>query len=103
MKNVEIIVDGKAYPCRPTYGAMLRFRNETGRELSEVKPGAISDLVTYLWCCVKSACAREGVAFDIALLDFADRLSPEDMERWCDIVGSPDEAAALPVEEKKSL
>ena len=42
---------GKEYPCRQTMGAMLRFKRETGREVTDMTYG-VSDLCTYLYCCV---------------------------------------------------
>ena len=51
MAKIEITVNGKAYPCRQTMGAMLRFKRESGKEVTEIK-GEVSDLCTYLWCCV---------------------------------------------------
>ena len=36
MKRIEIIVNGKAYPCSPTAGAMLRFKEQTAREVTEI-------------------------------------------------------------------
>lgn len=82
MKRIEITINGTAYPCSPTMGAMLRFKQETGREITEIDPASISDICTYLWCCVMSASKREGKTFDMALLEFADSLTPEDMMEW---------------------
>ncbi len=82
MKRIEISVNDKAYPCSPTMGAMLRFRQETGKEITEIDGGSFTDLCTYLWCCVVSASRREGKEFDMSLLDFADSLSPDDMAAW---------------------
>jgi hypothetical protein len=62
-------------------GAMLRFKNETGKEVTEID-GGLSDLCTYLYCCVVSASKREGKSFDMSLMDFADSISPEDMDSW---------------------
>lgn len=61
---------------------MLRFKQETGREITEIDPTSFSDLCTYLWCCVASAAKREGKPFDLSLMDFADSLTPEDMTKW---------------------
>lgn len=36
-------------------------------------------LAKLIYCCVKSACKREGVAFEFDLLDFADELDIESM------------------------
>ena len=81
-KYLTITVDGKEYPCRPTMGAMLRFKQETGREVTQIEPGDLSGLVTYLWCCARSACKREGVDFPLSLMDFADAIDPQDVALW---------------------
>lgn len=100
---IEVTINGKAYPCRPTMGAMLRFKKETGKEVTEIKEGSFSDLCAYLYCCVASACAADKVAFEMSLMDFADNLSPEDMKAWASQVqsdnGQPEADAG---EEKKS-
>ena len=104
MKRIEITVNGTAYPCSPTMGAMLRFRQETGKEITEIDGSSFTDLCTYLWCCVVSASKREGKEFNMSLLDFADSLSPEEMAQWNAAISSdsPGEDAAADGE-KKSL
>ena len=82
MKRIEITINGTAYPCSPTMGAMLRFKEQTGREITQIDPSSLSDLCTYLWCCVKAGAKREGKEFDLSLMDFADSLTPEDMAEW---------------------
>ena len=81
-KKFAITLDGKEYPCRPTMGAMLRFRQETGREVTQIETGDLSGLVTYLWCCARSSCKREGVDFPLSLMDFADAIDPQDVALW---------------------
>lgn len=88
MRRIEITVNGKAYPCSPTMGAMLRFKQETGREITEIKPDSFTDLCTYLWCCVMSASKREGIQFDMPLLDFADGITPDDMAEWNEAISA---------------
>lgn len=82
MKKIEIIINGKSYPCKQTMGAMLRFKQETGKEVTEIGQGDLTDLCTYLWCCVVSACKAEGVEFGMTLMDFADSLGTDEMQRW---------------------
>ena len=82
MKRIEITINGTAYPCSPTMGAMLRFKQETGREITEIDPTSFTDLCTYLWCCVASAAKREGKPFDLSLMEFADSIEPEEMAAW---------------------
>ena len=102
MKRIEITINGTAYPCSPTMGAMLRFKQETGREITEIDLTSITDLCTYLWCCVMSAAKREGKPFDLSLMDFADGINADDMAAWTEAVTAEasggDEAEA----EKKS-
>ena len=81
MAKIEITVNGKAYPCRQTMGAMLRFKRETGKEVTELN-GNLSDLCTYLWCCIASACHADGIDFDLSLMDFADNIDPATVEEW---------------------
>ncbi len=80
--KLEVVVNGVAYPCHPTMGAMLRFKKETGKEITEIKADSLSDLCTYLYCCVASASAASGKAFGMSLMEFADAMSPEDMQSW---------------------
>ena len=92
---LKITINGKEYPCRQTMGAMLRFKRETGREVTEME-GGLSDLCTYLWCCIVSACAADGVEFAMTLIDFADALSPEDLQAWAATLGAEDGANPQP-------
>ena len=82
MAKIEIRINGKAYPCRQTMGAMLRFKHKTGKDVTEISGNNVSDLCTFLWCCVASACKADGVDFDMELMDFADSISPEDLMEW---------------------
>lgn len=87
-----ITVNGKEYPCRVTMGAMLRFKRETGKDVSEIGQSDVSDLLTLLWCCVASACAGDGVSFKMGLMDFADRIDTETLTGFYTSMetGSPD-------------
>ena len=71
---------------------MLRFKRETGKEVTEIK-GDISDLCTYLWCCVASASKHDGMEFSMTLMDFADSISPEDVQAWAAVLNEGAEEA----------
>lgn len=65
-------------------GAMLRFKRETGKDVSEVH-GEVSDMVTLLWCCMMSASAADGVevAEELRALEgFADHIDAKDMNQF---------------------
>ena len=97
---LTISINGTEYECTPSMGAMLRFKQETGREITEMSPTSPSDLFTYLWCCVASAANRRKKSFELSLMDFADAIMPEDFAHWAEaITGSQAEAPAA--EEKK--
>ena len=81
-KIVRISVGGREYPCRATMGALLRFKRETGKEVSEIGAGSMSELLTYLWCCVCSACAADGVKFSLSLEQFADQCPMDAFNDW---------------------
>ncbi len=86
-QRIEITVCGKQYPCMPTMGAFLRFKQETGHDITEMQ-GDLSDLTTYLYCCASSACKREGVEFGYTLMQFADSVMPEDLVQWAAALGA---------------
>jgi len=94
MAKIEIRINGEAYPCRPTMGAMLRFKEQTGKEITEMDGNSFTELCTYLWCCIVSACKRDGKPFDLSLMDFADSIDPDDMAAWSEAV----QAEAKPAE-----
>ena len=84
----KIEINGKEYPCRVTMGAMLRFKRETGKDVSEIGEGDVSDLVTFLWCCIVSASKADGVEFGIELMDFADMLEPDTLTQFTNEMGA---------------
>lgn len=90
MGKIEITINGKAYPCRQTMGAMLRFKHETGKEVTEIK-GDLSDLCVFLWCCLVSACKADDVEFGMSLMDFADSVSPDDLSAWAEATSGKEE------------
>lgn len=97
-KKIEVTVNGVSYPCRPTMGAMLRFKKETGKEITEIKGDSFSDQCVYLYCCVASASAADGIEFRMSLMEFADALEPETMNAWAEQMQAPETGT----DEKKS-
>lgn len=80
MRSIQI--NGQDYPCRVTMGAMVRFKRESGKDVSELCQDDVSDLVLFLWCCVKSACNADSVDFAYSFEGFADALTPQDMNQF---------------------
>ena len=68
---------------RMTMGAMRRFKQETGMEVSEMTTEA-SLMVVFLFCCVASACNADGVAFDLDIDKFADGLGMDMLNEFAE-------------------
>ena len=78
--NKKIIkIAGKEYPCRITMGAMVRFKQLTGHDISKIDGTDITEVATFMWCCVKSSCVADGEEFQMNVEDFADRLDVENV------------------------
>ena len=82
MKKTKIKVGGNEYPCRVTMGAMVRFKNESGKDVSATEKTNISELVLFVYCCVKSACNADKVAFDYDFETFADLMEPDSVNSF---------------------
>lgn len=76
------MVNGIEYPCRVTMGAFLRFKGCMGKDVSKMDPSDLSELVTFMWCCVASACAADKRDFPLTLMEFADALADTDMQSF---------------------
>lgn len=85
-KNMTVTINGTEYPIRMTMGALLRFKQETGKELNEAN--GITDNATLIWCCIKSACKCEGKNFDMSLMDFADNVDGQDIQNIAAVLNS---------------
>ena len=74
MRNkIEIQIDGVSYPCTPSLGAMLRFKQETGKEANQLDNNSVTEMATFLWTCVIAGCAREKVKLPMTLLSYDER------------------------------
>lgn len=87
----KITINGTEYPCRQTMGAFLRYKRETGKEATEIK-GELSEVLTFLYCCIQSACSAENRKFDYTLTAFADAVTMEDIDRWTTAMNAEAEA-----------
>lgn len=96
MKKNVIEVGGKQVPCRLTMGAMLLFRRNMGKDVSQMQQDDIEEMLMLIWCCVVSACRADGVEFGIDFERFCDLATPQDMQRWNEALNATND------EEKKS-
>lgn len=89
---MRIRISGKEYPVRLTMGAMLRFKRETGKEVSEIGD-SLSLLTVLVWCCLQSACAADGVECTLTLDEMADRLEPSEVTRFASEISQTDDGS----------
>lgn len=97
----KITVNGVEYPCYPTMGAFLRFKTETGLDISEVKNMDTSTSFILLYCCLVSACKAEGKIFELSLMEFADSVSVEQMTEWTQVMNASEEDKGVEETKKK--
>lgn len=81
--NNRIKIEGQEYPCRMTMGAMLQFKADTGKEVTEVNGTDLSLVVFLLYACAVSSCRAEHVAFPYkSAIEMADYMAPEDLVKF---------------------
>lgn len=101
MRSIEI--DGKSYPCRVTMGALLRYRQQTGEDVSDLRADDMTGVFTFLWCCIKSASDADGVEMPFGVMEMADKVSPQQFAQWSQSVqGEPSKDEAGAEAQKKS-
>ncbi len=83
-KSARIVINvaGREVPCYPTMGAMLLFGELTGRDVSQMDFGSVTDQFTYLYCCASEASAREKQELGMTLKEFAREVAPDDLKGW---------------------
>jgi hypothetical protein len=79
---LRMAIGGKEYPCRVTMGAMIRYKRDTGVDVSALDTTDIESMVRFVWHCVMSACKADGIEFEMDFDEFADRLDPEVLNRF---------------------
>ncbi len=83
MKKSVITINGVQYPSRFTMGAMLEFKQQTGKEVTELQGNDISLAVALLFCCITSACRIDGVQFPYSTpIEMADHMDADEFANW---------------------
>lgn len=102
MKKNVITIAGVDYPSRMTMGAMMEFKELTGKELTELQGGDLSLAVTLLFCCVVSACRadRRELPFSTPK-EMADLMDADDFAAWQNAQFAAPAAHTADAEDKK--
>lgn len=82
MRTLYVTIKDHRYPVRVTMGAMLDFKRETGKDVSEMEDGDLETLLMWMWCCMRSASRADGIAFDYGFDETCDLLTPDAVASW---------------------
>ena len=89
----QITINGTTYPCRLTVGVLKRYKDQTGREMEDVKD--IFSISELLFLALQTTCKREHVSFPYAsaeeLMDDLDVLEMSGISEA--LFGKPDASA----------
>jgi hypothetical protein len=80
-----IRIKGKQYPCYMTMGAIVYFKRLAGKDISRMNPTDVEENLMVLYCVVRAASRAEGVEFDAdfgSYEDFANAITPDEMQQW---------------------
>ncbi len=81
-KHFITLTTGESFPVEISLGAMLIFKEETGREATEADMGSLSDLIKLLWAGASATSETAGIAMTYTPQQFANRLTPEELKKW---------------------
>lgn len=91
MKKIMIEVGGKEVPCRLTMGAMLLFKQNVGKDVSQMDGSDMEELLWLMWCCIVCACKADEVEFDIDFERFTCMITPDDVSKWNTAISAENE------------
>lgn len=80
---MKIRINGIEYPIRVTLGAQLLFKQETGRELSDMD--GTEDFARYIFLCCKSASIADGITFAIPFEEFVNHFDQGMIDEWTEM------------------
>ena len=87
MNKIEIA--GKSYPVRATMGALVRFRQMQGKEVSEMDENSSEDVCAYVYCILVSACNADKIDFEYDFLTFCDNVDLTTINRISQMLVDP--------------
>lgn len=77
---MPIKIKGKEYPIRPTMWALLQFKREKNKSVSEIKDDEIEDLLYWTYLCVKNSCKQDGIDFAMTFEDYCEYVDGSPIE-----------------------
>jgi hypothetical protein len=71
---MTIKIKNKEYPIRPTMWALITFKREKGKMLTDLTDGDLEDLMYYSYLCVKGACRQDDVDFTFTFEEYLEQV-----------------------------
>lgn len=82
-KQTITLTTGETFPVdMSTLGAMLLFKKETGKEITEADTSDLSDLAALIWAGTAAASEVAGKDFPYTAQQMANRVTGETLRRW---------------------
>lgn len=85
MNRLTVTIRGKQYPCYMTMGAMVYFKRLAGKDVSHLDPTDVEESLAFFYCMMRAASKAEGAEFDAdfgSYEDFANAITPDEMQQW---------------------
>ena len=79
---MKIRINEKEYPLYVTMGALLRYKRETGHDVSELRDGDLEGMMMLMWCCVTCASQAHGIDFPLDFETFCNSITPAQVYEW---------------------
>ena len=73
-------IQGKRIPVRMTMGALLSFKEKTGKDVSELTSLDTTGMLVLILCCIESVCRADGIELEgVDMTHLADYITSEEM------------------------
>lgn len=87
-----ITINGKEYPCFRTMAANFDYKDITGKDVNRLDTDSVTDMLTYMWACLRGACRRMNVKFPYeSPRELSVWLDESHIERWSELMNSGDD------------
>lgn len=77
---MNVNIKGENYPLRVTLGAQMLFKQDTGKEVSEME--GVEEFGKYLYYCARSAAIADNIEFNVTLEEFLHAFDQEMLDTW---------------------
>ncbi len=77
---MPVKIKGKDYPITPTMWALLQFKRDKNKNVSEIPPDDIELMLYYTWLCVKGACFQHNIDFNLSFEEYVESVEGDPTE-----------------------